>query len=60
MLPLLLLPIAVPQMIALVEATSELFQNQVLATLWIRLLVGYDVIFTTLALLLFGFIIEDT
>ena len=60
MLPLLLLPIAVPQMIALVEATSELFQRQLLSTLWVRLLVGYDVIFTTLALLLFGFVIEDT
>ncbi len=60
MLPLLLLPIAVPQMIALVEATSALFREQALAPLWLKLLVGYDVIFTTLALALFGFILEDT
>ncbi len=60
MLPLLLLPIAVPQMIALVEATSALFREQVLAPLWLKLLVGYDVIFTTLALVLFGYILEDT
>jgi heme exporter protein B len=59
MMPLLLLPIAVPQMIALVEATSELFRSQTLPALWLRLLVGYDVIFTTLALLLFGYVIED-
>lgn len=60
MLPLLLLPIAVPQMIALVEATAELFREQTMASLWFKMLVGYDVIFTTLALLLFGFILEDT
>ena len=60
MLPLLLLPIAVPLMISLVEATSQLFQDQTLASLWFKMLVGYDVIFTTLALLLFGYVIEDT
>jgi len=59
MLPLLLLPIAVPQMIALVESTSALFREQALPSLWFKLLVGYDVIFTTLALLLFGYVIED-
>ena len=60
MLPLLLLPIAIPLMVALVGVTSELFERQTLAILWFRLLIGYDVIFTTLALLLFGFVIEDT
>ena len=60
MLPLLLLPIAVPLMIALVESTSQLFLEQTLASLWFKMLVGYDVIFTTLALLLFSYVIEDT
>lgn len=59
MMPLLLLPIAVPQMIAVVEATAELFKDHTLSALWIRQLVGYDVVFTILALLLFRFVIED-
>ncbi len=60
MLPLLLLPISVPQMIALVEGTAELLADQRPSSLWFQLLLGYDVIFTTLALLLFSFVIEDT
>ena len=60
MLPLLLLPIAVPQMIALVEGTAELLSTQRPASLWFKLLVGYDVVFTTLALSLFSYVIEDT
>ena len=59
MMPLLLLPISVPQMIAVVEATAQLFKEHTLSTLWIRQLVGYDVVFTILALLLFRFVIED-
>lgn len=59
MLPLLLLPISVPQMIAVVEGTAQLFKEHTLSSLWIRQLVGYDVVFTILALLLFRFVIED-
>ena len=59
MMPLLLLPISVPQMIAVVSATSELFKDQTLSRLWLNQLIGYDLIFTTLALLMFHFIIED-
>jgi len=59
MLPLLLLPIAVPQMIAAVSATAELFHDRTLSALWLNQLVGYDVVFTTLGLLLFRFVIED-
>ena len=59
MLPLLLLPIIVAQMIAAVEATTGLFRDRVLPMLWFNQLVGYDIIFTTLSLLLFRFIIED-
>ncbi len=59
MLPLLLLPVSVPQMIGAVEATTELFRDHELSLLWINQLVGYDVVFTTLGLLLFRFVIED-
>ncbi|SRR5579871_1983918 len=59
MMPLLLLPISVPHMIAAVSATAELFQQQTLSQLWFTQLIGYDVVFTTLGLLLFHFVIED-
>lgn len=53
MLPLLLFPIAVPAMIAMVQATTFILTGEGSPDLWIKLLAGYDVVFTTASLLLF-------
>jgi heme exporter protein B len=53
MLPILLYPITVPVIIAGVRGTSALLQatpDEPAATMWIALLVCFDVVFVTLAL----------
>ena len=53
MLPILLYPITVPVIIAGVRGTSALLQpapDEAVATMWIALLVCFDVVFVTLAL----------
>jgi heme exporter protein B len=53
MLPLLLFPISIPALLAMVEATSAVLTGEYSARFWIVLLVVYDVVFTTVCLLLF-------
>jgi heme exporter protein CcmB len=56
MLPILLYPITIPVMIAGVLGTSALLQSpadEPMATLWIALLMCFDVVFITLALWMF-------
>jgi ABC-type transport system involved in cytochrome c biogenesis permease component len=53
MLPILLYPITVPVMIAGVRGTAALLQSppdEAMATLWIGILLSFDVVFVTLAL----------
>ena len=61
-LPLLALPALVPVFIAGVELTSDLFlgleAGQIAGRGWFGLLVGYDVIFTVLAILGFEYAVE--
>jgi heme exporter protein B len=52
MLPLLLFPISIPALIAMVQATSSILSGEG-ARFWIVLLVTYDLVFTTVCLLLF-------
>ncbi|MEO8869697.1 MAG: heme exporter protein CcmB [Granulicella sp.] len=61
MLPLVLLPVSLPAILAMIQAstgilTAELDPIQV--TLWIKLLAGYDLIFTIVCLLLFDIILS--
>ena len=51
MLPLLVFPITVPALMAAVQLTTVLFAGEPLAPemVWVRLLVGFDLIFTLLA-----------
>jgi heme exporter protein B len=58
MLPLLLLPISIPAVIAMVEATTQLLTGSDQPFTWLKLLAGYDVIFTTVGLLLFGTVLN--
>ena len=53
LLPLILFPIFLPALLAMVVATGSILTGESDPTLWIKLLVGYDIIFTTVSLLLF-------
>jgi heme exporter protein B len=53
MLPLLLFPISVPAILAMVQATTLVLTGEDSPTMWIKLLAGYDIVFTTLGLLMF-------
>ena len=57
-LPLLLFPIFIPALLGLVEATTAILLGDSEPDLWIKLLAGYDVIFTTVSLLLFSTILN--
>jgi heme exporter protein B len=52
MLPLLLFPISIPALLAMVQATTSILNGEG-ARFWIVLLGTYDVVFTTVCLLLF-------
>jgi heme exporter protein B len=53
MLPLLLFPISIPALLAMVQATTAILSGENSARFWIVLLVTYDLVFTTMCLLLF-------
>ncbi|HET7207963.1 MAG TPA: heme exporter protein CcmB [Terriglobales bacterium] len=53
MLPLLLFPISIPALLGMVEATSSILTGEASAKFWIVLLAVYDLVFTTVCLLLF-------
>jgi heme exporter protein B len=56
LLPLILFPIFLPALLAMVVATGSILTGDSDPSLWIKLLVGYDIIFTTVSLLLFDVI----
>jgi heme exporter protein B len=56
LLSLILFPIFIPALLAMVRATTSIFTGDSDPGLWIKLLFGYDVIFTTASLLLFDVI----
>jgi heme exporter protein B len=61
MLPLLLFPLTVPVILGAVHATDSLLAGRGLsdAAHWIKLLVGFDVIFLVVCPLLFEFVLEE-
>jgi heme exporter protein B len=58
LLPLILFPIFIPALLAMVQATGSILTGESDPSLWIKLLVGYDIIFTTVSLLLFDVILH--
>jgi heme exporter protein B len=58
-LPILLLPVAIPVLIAAVETTAYALGADTDPSFWMRLLVVYDVIFVTVSFLTFGFILQE-
>lgn len=53
LLSLILFPIFIPALLAMVQATTNILTGENDPMLWIKLLLGYDIIFTTVSLLLF-------
>jgi heme exporter protein B len=58
LLPLILFPIFLPALLAMVLATGAILTGESDPDLWIKLLFGYDVIFTTVSLLLFEVVLH--
>jgi len=61
MLPVLLLPLAMPALIAAVQATAWLIEGGALTEVrnWIGLLVAYDLIIVAVSMLLFGHVVRE-
>lgn len=60
LLPLLLLPVLIPLLIAAVEATSELFATPAaLDRTWITVLIAFDVVFFVAAWMLSDYLLEE-
>ncbi len=58
MLPLILFPISMPALLAMIQATTDVLTGELEPDLWIKLLVAYDVVFTTACVLLFETILN--
>jgi len=58
LLPLILFPIFMPALLGMVLAISAILTGDSDPALWIKLLVGYDVIFTTISMLLFEIVLH--
>jgi heme exporter protein B len=61
MLPVLQFPVAVPVLIAGIEATTGALKGDPLSSYvgWVRLAAGFAVIFTVLSYLLFEYVVEE-
>ena len=61
MLPILLLPLAIPALIAAVQATGGLVEGGTLSEVggWVRILVVYDLIIVAVSVLTFGYVVEE-
>lgn len=61
LLPILLFPVVVPVIVAAVKSTSQVLQGDTWAqfSLWIQLLIGYDVIFLVVSFLVFEYVVGE-
>jgi len=53
LLPLILFPVSIPALLGMIEATTGILAGEFDPGLWIRLLIAYNLAFTTACLLLF-------
>lgn len=58
MLPLLLFPITIPALLAMIWASTFVLTGEYSPWIWIQLLAVYDVVFTTVCLLLFEIVLN--
>jgi heme exporter protein B len=60
LLPLLLLPLLTPVLIASVEATAGLLAREPeFSATWVKILVGFDVVFLAASYLVFDYLLEE-
>lgn len=59
LLPVLLLPVTVPVLIAAVETTSWALGADIEVSLWFKLLIVYDLVFVTACFLIFEYVLEE-
>ena len=59
MLPVLIYPMMIPALVAAIELSSATVANTEPLGLWFRLLIAFDIIFTSLALMLADVILTD-
>lgn len=58
LLPLLLFPIFIPALLGMVLSSSAILTGEGNAVLWIKMLAAYDVVYTTVSMLLFEVILH--
>jgi heme exporter protein B len=58
LLPLVLLPISMPALLAMIQATTDVLTGEFEPTLWIKVLVAYVIVFTTACVLLFDTVLS--
>jgi heme exporter protein B len=58
LLPLVLCPIAMPALLAMIQATTNVLTGELEPGLWIKMLLGYDIVFTIACVLLFEVILN--
>jgi heme exporter protein B len=58
LLPLVLLPISMPALLAMIQATTDVLTGEFEPTLWIKVLLAYAIVFTTACVLLFDTILN--
>jgi heme exporter protein B len=58
LLPLVLLPISMPALLAMIQAATDILTGDFEPTLWIKVLFAYAVVFTTACVLLFDTILN--
>ena len=58
LLPLVLLPISMPALLAMIQATTAVLTGELEPTLWIKVLVAYVIVFTTACVLLFDTVLS--
>jgi heme exporter protein B len=58
LLPLILVPISLPALLGMMQATSAILTGETEPGIWIRLLIAYNIAFTTACLLLFDTVLS--
>jgi heme exporter protein B len=58
LLPLILFPISLPALLGMVQATTGILTGEFDPSIWIRLLIAYNLAFTTVCLLLFDTVLN--
>jgi len=61
LLPILLFPVAIPVLIAAVKASGGLLGGEEAGSIlpWLNMLIGYDVIFISVAFMVFDYVVEE-